>query len=119
MTTALVVPRRALWVGEQRYGQPVLCRPVPMGLDALTGDPDDGRLQRIEALSLVPVGAELACAHGGVVTGVEEEHHAIATMLGEAEGAGGAVERELGCGIADLGRGHAERISGAPIEVVK
>ena len=73
--------------------------------------PRPSRSSASNALGLVAVGAELPRAHGGVVAGVEEEHHALAAMVGEPEGAGGAVELEVGVrGRPTSGRGHAERM---------
>ena len=50
----------------------------------------------------VAVRAELLRAHGRVVARIEEEHDALALVVGELEGAGGARKLEVWGRLADL-----------------
>ena len=72
-------------VGEQRDRERVLGLEAFMRGEILRGDADDGRIERLEVLRAVAVGAELFRAHHRVVAGIEQEHDALAAVVGEAK----------------------------------
>src|SRR5579875_708321 len=92
----------AVRIGQQRHGQAVALLEPPVGVEAAAGDPDDHRAKPGEPLPVVPVGAELPGADRRFVAGVEEQHNRLAPLLGEAEPPLGALQLEVGRGVANL-----------------
>ena len=84
---------RLVDVGQQRHRQPVVGRERRVRVEVLAGDPDDDRVEAVHVVGAVAVGAELLRADRRVVAGVEEQHDAPPAVLGQAEGALGALER--------------------------
>src|SRR4051812_13561222 len=85
----------AVLVGQQRDGQAVPRDEVLVGLEPLRRDPDDRRAQAVEVLGLVAIRAELLGADRRVVAGIEQEHDALAAVLGQSERSVGALELEV------------------------
>ena len=83
-------------------------------VEVLRGDPDHRRVQRGEVIGPVAIGAELFRADHRVVTRVEEQHDALAAVLGKLERALGAGQLEIGRLLADPGSpGHGVSITAA------
>ena len=72
-------------VGQQRHVQRVLGGERLVRVEVLRGDADDRRAERREVIGAVAVGAELFRADRRVVAGVEQQHDALAAVLGEPE----------------------------------
>src|SRR6185436_5795484 len=86
----------------------------------LRRDADHRRVQRVERLGVVAVRAELPRALRRVVAGIEEEHHALAAMVGQLETAARALELEVRSGLAYVRMlRHEPRMSGAAVERVE
>ena len=93
---------RAVHVRQQRHVEAVLRDEALVRVEILRGDAHDGRVERGEVIGAVAVGAELFRAHRRVVARVEQQHDALAAVLGELEGALGALQLEVGCLLAHL-----------------
>ena len=94
-------------VRQQRHVERVLGDEILVRGQVLRGDAHDGGVQRSEVARPVAVGAELFGADHRVVARVEQQHDALAAMLGELEAARGARQLEVRRLLADLRRlGH-------------
>ena len=71
--------------------------------EILRGDAHHGRVQRGEVLRPIAVGAELFRADRRVIAGVEQQHDALAAMVGQPEGAVRAGQLEVRRLLAHLG----------------
>src|SRR6266849_7304687 len=65
-------------------------------------DAHDRRVQLRHLVGVVPVGAELLRAHRRLVAGVEEQHYALAAVVGQAERSLRPLELEVRRRIARL-----------------
>jgi hypothetical protein len=90
-------------IGQQRDRDAVLVAERVVRVEILRGDPDDDRVQVRHVLGALGVRAELPCAHGREVAGVEQQHDALAAVVGQPEGALRALQLEVGGRVADLG----------------
>jgi hypothetical protein len=98
---------RSVRIGEQRDGEAVLGPEPFVGVEGLRGDPEHLRIQLVEAVGGIAVGAELAGANRGEVAGIKREHEPPTPEVGEAIGAPiRAGELEVRSRIADLDAGH-------------
>ena len=95
-------------VRQQRHVQAVLGGERLVRGEVLRGDAHDGGVERREVLGAVAVGAELFRADQRVVARVEQQHDALAAVLGELERPVGARQLEVRRLLADLrSLGHA------------
>ena len=94
---AIGADRAAVRVRKQRDGEAVLRSEALVRIERLRGDPDQFRVQLVQAVGRVPVGAELPGAYRGEVPRVEREHQPAATVVAEPEGAAASPgELEIG-----------------------
>ncbi|CAA9482882.1 MAG: hypothetical protein AVDCRST_MAG13-1272 [uncultured Solirubrobacteraceae bacterium] len=96
----------AVGIGEQRDREAVLGGERGLGVHVARRDAHHGRVEVVELLRAVAVGAELARADRRGIAGVEEEHDPLAALRRQGEGPVRAVQREVGRRVSGHGRGH-------------
>ena len=98
----------SLGIGEQRHGESVLGAEALVGVERLRGHADHIRVELVQPVGRIAVGAELPGAHRGEVAGIEGEHEPASPEVGEPDGAAaGPAKLEVRGAVADLDPRHA------------